>query len=135
MHLPYCQLLGDFTLSENLNAVLALGQNAGLQQGLRIHFRAILEPFQSRYVDSFQRFCKYIVESSLRDAAGKRHLATFKSDPGSAAASGLLTFMAAAGRLAVSRCVASAFALGHVGGTFGRRKFVDIHSQALLILL
>ena len=92
--------------------------------------RAVFELVESGYVHCLERLCKNVVEASLRDAAGERHLSAFEADPDAAAGSGLLSLMAAASGLAVACTVASAFTLCYMRGALSRVKIVQIHSSA-----
>jgi len=128
------QLLGNFAVAKELDAVLALGDDAGVKNSLHINNCAILELVENGNVQRIQRLGKDVVEASLGDAACQRHLAAFEADADTAAAAGLLTLVAAACGLAVAGSVASALALVDMGGTSCGRKFMNIHSLALLIL-
>ena len=128
------ELLSDFAVAKELDTVLALGNNACIQDCLDINNCAILELVENRNVQAVQRLSKNVVEASLGDTACQRHLAAFKADANAAAATCLLALMAAACGLAVTGGVASALALVDMGGAGYGRKFVYIHSLALLIL-
>ena len=128
-------VLGNLAVSEELNAVSALGDDACIEESLSVDDCAVLKLLENRNVHRLQRLCKDIVEASLGDTTCQRHLAAFKSDAGTAAAAGLLALVTTACGLAVTGRVASALALIDVGGAGYGRKIIDIHSLALLILL
>ena len=129
------KLLGNFAVAKELYAIPALGEDACVQKSLGVHNGAVLELVENSDVDRLQRLGKDIVEASLGYTAGQRHLAALKADAGAAAAAGLLALVAAACGLAVTGGVTSALALVNMGGAGDGRKFVNIHSLALLILL
>ena len=128
------QLLGNLAVAKELYAILALGDDACVEQCLRVYDCAVLELIENCNVDGGEGLCKDVVEASLRDAACQRHLAAFKTDAGAAAGASLLTLVATAGSLAVTGGMASALALVDMGGAGYGRKIIDIHSLALLIL-
>src|SRR5699024_1823362 len=98
----HSDLLGHLTVAKNLVAILALAEDALVQQRLGGNGIAVLESVQSAEVDDLQRLSKDVVEAALGDAAGQRHLAAFKTGADAAAAAGLLALVAAASGLTVA---------------------------------
>ena len=99
-------------VAQDLDAVLALGEDALLQQSLGVDHSAVLKLLQSGDVDGLQGLGENVVETALGDAAGQRHLAALKTHADAAAGAGPLALLAAAGGLAVAGTVAAALAVG-----------------------
>ena len=72
------------------------------------------------------------MKASLGDPTGQRHLAAFKAHTDTAAGTGPLALLSAAGRLAVAGTVAAALAIGLGIGTGHGRKFMQFHVAHLL---
>ena len=117
-------VLRHITVAENLQAILAVLQDALGDQSGGVDDRTVFELVENRNVHSRQRLREDVVEAALRDAACQRHLTAFKADAELAARTSLLTLVSAACRLAVARCRAAALALIDMGGTHNRSKFV-----------
>ena len=122
-------MFGDVAITENLEAIFALAQDACIQESLYVYDCAIFELLQSGDVDGVQRLSKDVVEASLGDTTCQRHLAAFKSDADAAAGAGLLTLVTATCGLAVAGSVAAALALSNMSGAHCGGEFIEFHLQ------
>ena len=128
------ELLGQLALAQDLDAVLALGKDASLEQNIDVDLGAVFKALKSSHVHGLKTLGENVVETALGDAAGQRHLAAFKADANAAAGAGVLTLVTTACGLAVAGGVAAALTLGHVGAAGSGRKIVKFHEFPLLIL-
>src|SRR5699024_1273951 len=125
------QLLADGAVAQDLDAVLALGQDALLQQSLNGDSLTVGKlGVQGGDVHRLQGLGKTVVETALGQAAGQRHLAALEAHADAAAGAGPLALLAAAGGLTVAGAVAAALAVGLGVGTGGGGEFMQIHCLA-----
>ena len=132
----HSDLLGQVTVGQHLQTILALAQDALLDQGSSVDNSAVFKHIQASHVDSGQGLGEDIVEATLGDTAGQRHLAAFEADADLAAGAGLLTLVATAAGLTVAGADATTLTLAYLGRTRDRRKLRQFHfGSSLLILL
>src|SRR5699024_3657484 len=119
-------------VAQHLNAVLALGEDALLQQVADVDGGAILELVQSGDIDGLQTLGKNVVKTTLGQTTSQRHLAALEAHTDTAAGTSPLTLVSTAGSLAVTGTGAAALALAHLSGTSGGRESMQIHVGHLL---
>src|SRR5204862_850155 len=119
------QLLGDLPVTEDLDRLLIVGDQALLDQGGLVNRRAVVELVEVRQVHDVETAFEVVVaEPALGDPAEQRRLAAFRAGlPVGAAAARRSALAAAAGRLAAPAAFAAPTALrplvaGGLGGQF-----------------
>ena len=128
-------LLGDLAVAKNLEAILALGQDALGQQSVGGDGLTVLKCVQGVQVDDLHGSCENVVEAALGQTTGQRHLAALKADTDFTAGTGLLALVAAAAGLAVAAAGATALAIGLTDGALSARQFAQFDFSVLLSIL
>src|SRR3712207_4744944 len=83
------EFLSDFAVTQDLDAVGYLLYLAICDQKLRCNFRSVcIECIEVCDIQNGPFLLEYVCEASLRNSSVKRHLAAFKSESYTAAASG-----------------------------------------------
>src|SRR5262249_52027968 len=108
------QLPGELAVAEDLDAVVASLDQAGLAQRRLVDGGAVFETLQIRDVHHGVLFLEDVGEAALRKAAVQRHLSAFESELAGEAGARLLPLLAAPGGLAVTRPRTAADALARV---------------------
>lgn len=121
------QLLGQFAVAQNLQAVLSLADETSVDERLRIDHSAVLKHIEVLDVDSRVVRTEDIGEALLRDATIQGHLAALEAGALAAAAAGLGTLVTLTGGLAQTGAHAAAKTLGSSGGTLGGMQLVQFH--------
>ena len=120
----HSELLSEIAIGEDLQAVLAVTDDALLRQGSGVDHCTVLKDVELAEVHGRQRLCKDVIETTLRDASCQRHLAAFEADTDLTAGTGLLTLVTATSRLAVAGAGAATLALANLGRTRDGSKFM-----------
>src|SRR5688572_31716714 len=121
------ELLGELAVAEDLHAIVRALDQAGLTKHGLIDRGAVVEALQIGDVHDRVVGLEDIGEAALRQTAMQRHLAAFKTALAAVAGAGLLSLLATAGRLAMTRARTATDALLGVPRALFRFQIAEFH--------